>query len=79
MWEARMGAFLHGKGRFLSDVAVNINPTTLEATEANKDKFKANAKAVDYLFWFFHSMNSILSWEKFGLSNLGKVDSCSRW
>jgi hypothetical protein len=24
-------------------------------------------------------MNSILSWEKFGLSNLGKVDSCSRW
>ena len=51
-WVARMGAFLRGKGKLLWDVTIDeqyVNPTNLDAQIA-KDKFEANAKAVDYLY-----------------------------
>ncbi|EFE88092.1 hypothetical protein BIFBRE_05060 [Bifidobacterium breve DSM 20213 = JCM 1192] len=47
-----MGAFLRGKGKLCWDVTVDptyVTPTNLDAPGA-KDKFEANAKAVDYLF-----------------------------
>jgi len=51
-WVARMGAFLRGKGKLLWDVTKDenyVNPTNLDAQDA-KDRFEANARAVDYLF-----------------------------
>lgn len=52
MWVARMGAFMRGKGIALWEVTIDetyVTPPNLQAPGA-KDKFEANAKAVDYLF-----------------------------
>ena len=51
-WVARMSAFLRGKGKLCWDVTNDphyVNPDNMDATGA-KDKFEANARAVDYLF-----------------------------
>ena len=51
-WVARMSAFLRGKGNLCWGVTNDptyVTPVNMEAAGA-KDKFEANAKAVDYLF-----------------------------
>ena len=52
MWDARMGAFLRGKGQLLWDVTID---TTYVIPDnflllGSRDKFEVNAKAVDYLY-----------------------------
>jgi hypothetical protein len=52
MWSKRMATFLRGKGRILYDVTVDtsyVQPMNF-LTPGSRDMFKANNKAVDYLF-----------------------------
>ena len=52
MWKARMGAFLRGKGQLLWDVTIDtpyVIPNNF-LLPGSRDKFEANAKAVDYLY-----------------------------
>jgi hypothetical protein len=52
MWQRKMAAFLHGKGRILWDVMVNtayVHPINFLAP-GSRDMFDANNKAVDYLY-----------------------------
>ena len=52
MWEARMGAFLRGKGQLLWDVTVDTNYVIPDhfLLPGSRDLFDANSKAVDYLY-----------------------------
>ena len=52
MWEARMGAFLRGKGKLLWDVTIDTNyviPDNFLLLRSS-DMFEANSTAVDYLY-----------------------------
>ena len=51
MWEARMGVFLRGKGQLLWDVTIDTTYVIPDnfLLPGLRDKFEANAKAVDYL------------------------------
>ena len=52
MWKARMGAFLRGKGQLLWDVTIDTTYVIPDnfLLPGSRDKFEANAKAVDYLY-----------------------------
>ena len=52
MWEACMGAFLHGKGQLLWEVTIDNTYVILPDPSATgaKDKYEANNKVVNYLY-----------------------------
>ena len=52
IWEARMGAFLRGKGKLLWDVTIDTNYVIPDnfLLPGSSDMFEANSKAVDYLY-----------------------------
>ena len=82
MWEARMGAFLRGKGQLLWDVTVDttyVIPANFLAP-GSRDSFDANNKLVDYLYCALseHEFNRVLGetlacriWEKLRVAHGG--------
>ena len=52
MWEARMGAFLRGKGKLLWDVTIDTNYVIPDnfLLPRSSDMFEANSKTLDYLY-----------------------------
>ena len=70
MWEARMGAFLCGKGKLLWDVTIDTNYVIPDnfLLPGLSDMFEANSKAVDYLYRALYASKFDQVFAKFGRS-----------